>query len=112
MYEMKQSNDSKLAINKRITDTRNKKRKTITVGLTTENQSVVAANITGFINEQHNQNEAVSSSRSPPMKGSNAGVNRHPVNTMNFPAQMGGQNANNKVDMSQISYDHFGNIIN
>ena len=48
---MKQSNDSKLAINKRITDTRNKKRKTITVGLTTENQSVVAATIMGFMNK-------------------------------------------------------------
>ena len=85
---MQQSYDRKLAINKRITETHNKKNKAIAVGITTGKQSVVAATITGFMNTHQSQNEAGSSSGSSHMNDSNVGVNIQAANTENFPLQM------------------------
>ena len=45
------------------------------------------------------------------MNGRNVGENRQSAATANCPDQMGGHNSNNRDDMSQLSYDHFGNII-
>ena len=45
MYDIQHRDDRKRAIDKSIVDTQNKKRKTIAVGITTENQSVVAARV-------------------------------------------------------------------
>ena len=42
--EIQHTHDRKDAIDKRITETRNKRRKMISVRITTENQSVVVAN--------------------------------------------------------------------
>ena len=47
---MQQSDDRKCAIGKSITEKHNKKSKTSAVGITTENQYVVAATISGFMN--------------------------------------------------------------
>ena len=95
-----------------ITETRNKKIKTSAVGLTTENQSVVASTITGFMNAHRSQNGLFSSSGNPQTNGSNVGVNRQVESTANQPVQIGGYFANNRYDMSQISYTNFGNIVN
>ena len=62
---MQQRNYRKHTIDKKITDTRNKKRKMSAVNITTENQYMVAETITVFINAQQYQNEAVSSSGNP-----------------------------------------------
>ena len=51
MSEIKQSNDRKIAIDKGTSETHNKKGKMSAVGLTTENQYVVAATIMGFMNK-------------------------------------------------------------
>ena len=49
---MQQGYYRKHAIDKNITETQKNKRKTITVGLTTKNQSVFEATIMGFMNVQ------------------------------------------------------------
>ena len=109
---MQQSNDRKRAIDKRITETRNKKRKASIVGLTTENKSVVAATTTVFMNAHQSQNENTSISVIPNMNVSSAEANIQAATTANHSVHMGDQNANNRDDMSHISYYDFGNIIN
>ena len=84
----------------------------ISVGITTENQYVVAATIPGFINAQRAHNEFGIRSRNTHMNGSNTGGIRQDAATVNHPEHMGGQNSSNRYGMSQISYNHFGNIIN
>ena len=73
--EIQHTHDRKDAIDKRITETRNKRRKMISVRITTENQSVVVATVTGFNNAQRSQNECDNSSRSSHMNVSNMGAN-------------------------------------
>ena len=80
--------------------------------LTTENQSVVAATITGFNNSQRFQNEYGSTSRCPQINFFNTGTNTQAVDTENCPSQMGDLSTNNSNDKSQISYNNFGKIIN
>ena len=82
------------------------------VGITNENQSIISETITGFMNAKKYRNEAVSSSESPHMNGNNATSYRQDTATSNHTAQKGGQNTNNRDDMSQLSYNHFGNINN
>ena len=82
------------------------------VGLTTENQYVVAATFTGFMKAHKSLNKAVSSSVSRHMNGRNTGANRQAEATENRPAQMGHHNENNRGVMRKIPYDHFGSIIN
>ena len=110
--EIQQNNDRKHAISKRITETRNNYRKTVAVDITTEKQSVVETTITGFWDTHRSQNEAGSSSGNPHINSIISGSNKQSAVTANRQAYMGGQNANNRDDMSQISYDHFGKIIN
>ena len=69
------------------------------------------ATITGFMNSQRAQNEAGSSSIIPNMNSSNTGANIQASVTVNRPAQMGGQNSNNRDDTSQILHGRFGEII-
>ena len=109
---MQQGDVRRRAINKRITDTRNKKRTTSIVRLTNETQYIVAETITCFMNARKSQNEAGSSRINTHMNGSNTGANRQDEYTENRPVQMEGYNANNKDNTSQISYNHFEKIIN
>ena len=109
---MQQGDVRRRAINKRITDTRNKKRTTSIVRLTTETQYIVAETITCFMNARKAQNEAGSIRINTHMNGSNTGANRQAESTENRPVQMGGHNANNRDNTSQISYNHFEKIIN
>ena len=71
-----------------------------------------ASNITSFIDARRDQNEADSISRNPHMNRSNAVANRQAAYIANLPVQMGGHIANNRHDISQISYNNFGTIIN
>ena len=109
---MQHSNDRKHAIYKRIKETRNKKRKTSAVGLTTENQSVVAETITGFMNLQIAYNESGINVGNPLTNGNNDGANIKAAAIVNHQEQTGGQNSNNRDNTSKISYAHFGNNIN
>ena len=74
--ELQQSGGKKHAIDKRIAETRNKKRKTSAVVVTTGNQYMVASIIKVFMNLQRAHNEAVISSVNPHMNVSNLGANR------------------------------------
>ena len=112
MRELQQSNDRKRAIDDSITKARKKKIKMSAVDLRAENQSVVATTITVFINAQLSHNESRTISRSHHMNGIYAGGNRQAAATAKRPAQIGGHNSNNRDDINQISYDHFGNLIN
>ena len=87
-------------------------RKTTAVGITTENQYVVAETKKGFMNANKSHNEARNISGSPHTNGSNTGSNRQDVDTANRPEQMGVQNANIRYDMRHILCDNFGNTIN
>ena len=82
---MQQSEGRKQSIDKRITDTHNKKSKMSAFCITYEIHSVVAATITGFKESQRDHNEADSSSGSPHINGSNAGANRKTAATANSP---------------------------
>ena len=46
------------------------------------------------------------------MNISNAEANRKAASTANRPAKMGDHNENKRDDRNQISYNHFGEIIN
>ena len=58
------------------------------------------------------KNKDGSSNINPHIIGINTGGNRQAADTANYPAHMGGHNVNNRDDMSQNSYDDFGEIIN
>ena len=73
---------------------------------------MVVATITGFMNAQRSQNEAFSTRGNTYMNSSNTGVKRYAAATVNLPAHMGGQNTNNRDDVSKISYNSFGSITN
>ena len=73
---MQQSNDSKIAINKRIKYICNKKSKTIAVWITSKNKYVVVETITSFVNAQWAHNEAGKNSGSSHMKVGNIGANK------------------------------------
>ena len=64
------------------------------------------------MNAHRSHNEYDSISGSPNINVINEGSNRQASATANRPEQIGGQNENNREDMSQTSYDNFGNIIN
>ena len=70
---MQQRDGRKCAIDKKIIETRNNKKKTIAIGITTENLSVIAETITGFMNANQDHNKAVNSSRNPHINISNMG---------------------------------------
>ena len=55
------------------------------------------------MNEHRAKNEAGISRVIPHVNGRNTGVNGKNTAIVQRPAQMGGQNSNNRYDMSQIS---------